>query len=183
MCQGISALIEKTTPWLVKYGWPSVNRKIPKVEEMPNQKFIRSALGDLASLSEAFAECAGSKEDTATFEEVVENLTETYSLLAAEILEVHLMEQRIVTILHRVPVDFISLLEHENPMAMALLARNLSLFVYLAKSPAWWIHGTGDHKVYFKAVWGIHSLMPSRWLWTMDFPLKVISQEISLDSS
>jgi len=75
----------------------------------------------------------------------------------------------------------VSLLEREDPIAMALLARNISMFAYLDKSSAWWIHGTGGHKVYFKAIWGIHSLMPSRWLWTMEFPLKVISKDIKPD--
>lgn len=92
------------------------------------------------------------------------------------------MEQRLVTFLHRIPAHFTTLLEGEKPIAMALMARNIAMFVYFEKSLAWWIHGSGDHKVYLKAVWGIHSLMPTKWLWTMDLSLKVISKEIKLET-
>jgi hypothetical protein len=136
---------------------------------------------DLSDLSLAFGGAFISGEDRETYEKVADDLTETYSALTTGALGLSMMEQKLVTILHRVPARFVTLLEHEEPISMALMARNMAMFVFLEKSVAWWVHGTGAHKVYFKAVWGIRSLMPSRWLWTMEWPLKVISREIRLE--
>jgi hypothetical protein len=180
MCQGIASIIGSSKPWLEKYDWPVIGQ-IPHLNDLPHEGFLQSALMDLSILSHAFSSEDVSVEDRETYEKVADNLAETYSALTSKALALSMMEQKIVTFLHRVPARFVTLLEREEPISMALMARNMAVFVFLEKSVAWWVHGSGEHKVYFKAVWGIHSLMPSGWLWTMDWPLKVISREITLE--
>jgi hypothetical protein len=92
-----------------------------------------------------------------------------------------LIEQTIVSILHRVPERFVELLEKEDPIAMALMARGQAVLRFIDDSGAWWIHGAGEWKVSETAVWGIKGLMPPEWLWTMDWPLKVVSKEINIE--
>jgi hypothetical protein len=80
-----------------------------------------------------------------------------------------------------VPEHFIRLLEKKYPIAMALMARNHAVLRLTDDSGAWWVHGAGEWKVSEKAVWGTQRLMPTEWLWTMNWPLKVVSKEIDIE--
>jgi hypothetical protein len=80
-----------------------------------------------------------------------------------------------------VPEHFVGLLETDDPIAMALMARNHAVLRLVNDSGAWWIHGDGEWRVSEKAVGGIKALMPTEWLWTMDWPLKVVSKEINIE--
>lgn len=181
MCRGIEALIDKFRPWLKKYGWPVYGVSSSPVPKTPHETVLQSAFQDLSVISQTFTGDKVLTEDRDTYEEVSKFLVGTYSALVSETVQLPIMEQRLLTFLHRIPDHFVSLLEKREPIAMALLARNRAMFVYLEESAAWWIHGTEENRVYVRAVRGILSLMPSEWVWTMEWPLMVISKKLKLE--
>lgn len=181
MCLGISALIRRASPWLEQYSWSPESSQSCIDDVVKSRGFMRRALEDLNSLSVYFRRQDTPAEDSLAYEKTVVELVAIYSLLMAEPLDVTRIEQDIVTILHRVTPRFLKLLEGEDPIAMALLARNLSLLSILEGSKSWWIHGAGKQKVPNKAVLGIRGLMPAEWMWTMTWPVNIVSKEITLD--
>jgi hypothetical protein len=181
MCKGITTLIRRASPWLEKYTWLPEDQQSHLDEGIQSKGFTKHALKDLATLSVHFYKNDIPMEDSAAYEKTAEELVAIYSLLRFEPLDISQIEQSIVTILHRVTPRFLVLLEGEDPIAMALLARNLSLLTFLEDSKSWWIHGAGQQKVPNKAVLGIRGLMPIDWLWTMEWPLNIIAREVTLD--
>ena len=181
MCLGIQGLMRRASPWLEKYTFGPEDASRVLDEATRNKGFMKLALEDMASLSVYFCNNNVPPGDSDTYEKVASEVIIHYSLLMAEPLDTSRIEQAVVTILHRMPVRYVELLGAEDPIAMALLARNLSLLSYLEDSTAWWIHGAGDQKVPHKAVNGIRELMPTEWLWTMTFPMNIIAKEIKLD--
>lgn len=182
MCKGIKALVQKLKPWLEKYDWPSPISNICPIECMTNKAFMLNANHDLDQLSETFNGDGISLEQQVSYEVARKELVAVYKLIASDA-DPSTIEQAIVTYLHRLPSEFICLLENEDPIAMALLARNLSMLSIAEDSPAWWIHGAGVYRVPIKAILGIQGLMPTDWLWTMDWPLQIIRKEIDLFAS
>jgi hypothetical protein len=182
MCQGIQSLMRRASPWLENYTFApeDVNRVLDDATR--NKGFMKLALKDMASLSVCFRNEIVPLGDSDAYDKAASEVISHYSLLMAESFDTIRIEQAVVTILHRMPVRYVELLEAEDPIAMALLARNLSLLSYLEDSKAWWIHGAGDQKVPNKAVNSIRELMPTEWLWTMTFPMNIISKEIKLDT-
>lgn len=181
MCLGINALIRRATPWLEKYSWSPKSSQSRPGKIAGESGFMKLALQDLASLSTYFNRNGVPSEDSAAYEKATGELVAIYHLVMNERLDTSRVEQEIVAILHRLPTRFLELLEREDPIAMALLARDLSLLSFLEDSKAWWIHGAGEQKVPNKAVLGIRGLMPTEWLWTMEWPLNIIAREIKLD--
>jgi hypothetical protein len=180
MCQGIQALVEKVTPWLEKFERPSKAKPKHHNHSVLYKDFLRDALEDMKLISDNFGREGMATEDKEAYETAAEEVVSIYSLVAGATLSELPAEQEIVTILHRLPSRFLYLLKREDPIAMALFARNLAMLEVLENSKAWWIHGAGVSRVAIKAVEGMRGLMPPEWLWTMKWPLKVIMKEIQL---
>jgi len=180
MCKGIKTMVSQTKPWLADYKWAQMFDDIALVPDIYSFRFLESALQDLQTISSSFTASNISQADQEVYTAVVEDITASCYKIARKTLDIIAIEQRLVTFLHRLPSRYIEMLEKEDPIAAALLARNMALFVFVEDSNAWWIHGSGPNRVPYKAVWGIQGLLPVNWLWTMEWPIKVISKEITL---
>ena len=180
MCQGIQALLERTTPWLDHYNWPSTAKGKPQVDSVLYNGFLEDALEDMRLISGQFNRDGMTTEDQKAYEAAAEEIIAIYFLVSGATVGGLPAEQEIVTILHRLPSRFVYLLKREDPIAMALFARNLAMLQLIDDSKAWWIHGSGVCRVPTKAVEGISGLMPPKWLWTMDWPQRVITKEVKL---
>lgn len=181
MCNGIKALLEQFKPWLDKYERPLVDQK-PCTFEFPDKKgFMLRAMEDLERLSTAFESPSIPQERRQVYRRVAEVLTGVYESVVSGA-DIVLVEQMIISYLHIVPAEFRCLLDEEDPIAMALHARVVVLLTHAEDSPAWWIHGVGEHKVPVKCVLGIQGLMPPEWQWTMIWPLRVARKEVNLYS-
>lgn len=66
-----------------------------------------------------------------------------------------------------VPKDFVELLKQQDPRAMAILARLIAL-MKPCDGPRYY-NGSAEYEVE-----GIASLMPSDWLWTMEWPRQIL---------
>ena len=182
MWNGIKALVQQSQPWLNKYEWPTPDYKSYQDENMVKKGFMDSAMQDVRLLSAEFNRQGVPLERQVLYNAAVKELIVLYLMIAVDS-DIPSIEQAIVTYLHRVPEKFVSLLEIEDPIAMSLLARDLSMLSLFDDSPAWWLHGSGEHKVAIKSVLGIRGLLPPDLVWLMNWPVKVISKEIDLYSN
>ncbi|MCJ1228109.1 hypothetical protein MMC12_004770 [Toensbergia leucococca] len=69
-----------------------------------------------------------------------------------------------------IPIRFTDLLSQQDPRAMAILAHWYACTKFVDN--IWWLQGAAEYEVR-----GILNLMPTSWLWAMEWPLKVIASE------
>jgi hypothetical protein len=181
MCNGIVALIQKFEPWLDKYTLAKFDFKVSPIESLYKERFMLNSMQDLDSLSAEFNRPTVPLEHRPVYESAAKEVIAVYTLITSGA-SISAIEQTIITYLHRVPPAFVSLLKAEDPIAMAMHARALCMLTEAEDSPAWWIHGAGEHKVALKSVLGIQGLMPQEWKWTMDWPVNVVLKHIDLYS-
>jgi len=116
------------------------------------------------------------------YERVAGFLKATYSRIAHGSFGNPPIEQDITAFLPHAPQLFIKHLEKNEPLAMAMLARNIALLGILPDFGAWWIRGARQHRMRGhnsqRHLW----IDATRILWMMDWPLGTISGEIALES-
>jgi hypothetical protein len=175
MCKGLEALSKRSSPRTE--GLDSLpNREKPPLRRSPNKEFLQSVQGDMAVLSATFHTHDVPLEDTLVYERVSEEYLKCCSSIALGTMGVSLIEQELVTFLHRVPPRFVELLEREDVIAMALYARSLSLLNLFDNSSSWWIYGAGDSRVPARAVRAVLMLVPRESLWIMEWPMKLVHE-------
>lgn len=146
-----------------------------------HKNFLDSALKDLSDHQAKMDVLVISSEDRSAYKEATQELHRRYVLLALGTIEMAILETEIVTICHHLPTRFLQLVEQHDPMAQSLLARNIALLSLFPDSPAWWIHGTIVSKISIQAVRSIGGSVGPEWQWAMEWPLRVIRQEVKLD--
>jgi len=180
-CQGIQALVARAAPWLLE-GQEGICVSIDEqIEYLPFPHFLENALDDMDTLLHSMEEDSVSQEVKDAYKKVADVLKATYSRIAQGSFTNPPIEQATTAFLPQAPQLFIEHLEKNEPLAMAILARNIALLSILPDSGAWWIHGAGECKMADTTVNGICGLMPTQDLWMMDWPLKLISGEITLN--
>jgi Fungal specific transcription factor domain len=181
-CRGIQALVEKVAPWLLTNVEEQVASVNDQIEYLPFPHFLESAEDDINTLLETLDEDDACHEVKCVYTKVAGFLQATYSRIAHGSFGNPPIEQAITAFLPDVPQLFIKHLEKREPLSMALFARNIALLSILPDAGAWWIHGAGQRKMADTTVNGICELMPPERLWMMDWPLKIISGEITLEN-
>jgi hypothetical protein len=181
-CQGIQALVTKAAPWLPTTNEDACAIIDNQIEYLPFPRFLESASDDIGSLLQTLEEDSASQEVKDVYERVAGFLKATYSQIAHGSFGNPPIEQDITAFLPHAPQLFIKHLEKNEPLAMAMLARNIALLGILPDFGAWWIRGARQHKMADTTVNGICGLMPPEYLWMMDWPLGTISGEIALES-
>jgi hypothetical protein len=78
------------------------------------------------------------------------------------------------------PGRFLALLSNRDPRAMALIARDIALLKLTEWS--WWLHGPKNQKAEEYHIRGICELMPIEWLWAMDWPLRIASGRLEVNT-
>ncbi len=182
MCQGISALVAKAAPWLLQVPLDPSSGIDNAIEYLPFPQFMENARNDMDILLHGLENESSSLEAKHTYAEVADVLMATCSRIAHGSFGNPPIEQDISAFLHRAPELFVKRLEQNEPIAMAMFARDIALLGILPDSSAWWIHGDGQCKLANTTVQGICGLMPPEHLWMMDWPLKIISGEITLEA-
>lgn len=89
------------------------------------------------------------------------------------------LERLIAMMPHRLHSHFFTLLEKNDELAMALLARALVLSLKL-NNGAWWLRGSGRYEAIKRDIQGICGLIPAPHNFAMQWPLKVLAGEINL---
>ncbi|KAE8445676.1 hypothetical protein EG329_012974 [Mollisiaceae sp. DMI_Dod_QoI] len=181
MCRGAGLLAEKASPWTPQYDFLSkLVLKLKDEESEYDIAFMENVNEDMESLLRALDAKDIEPEGRLVYEGAAADVINTCSLIAGALAENSALEQQIVTVLHRVPPPFVALLEEHDPMAMAIMARNLSLLGVFEDTSAWWVHGAGRNNVPERALRAIATQMPPEYMWTMDFPYKILSKEIKV---
>ena len=181
LCQGTKAILKKIAPLMSKFNWIM---KIPTKSNPPpllHEGYMASALQDMLAFRTAISRDGVLPEDRTAYESAAEEILKTCSTMAREDPDDPPPELQIVSFLHRLPLRFPRLLERVDPIASALLARNIALLWLIDDTGAWWVHGAGENRVARRAVLGTKSLIPAEWEWTMEWPMKIIAGEVALD--
>jgi hypothetical protein len=179
MARGIQSLFGQMFPWLKGSGYLWYAKQQPllvgKVDVLSRSGFLDTGRQDLAEVSKAFQREGINIEDKVVYEATLLELASMYSSISTGVPQ-HWIQRRVATMPLRLPPRFLVLLELHDPIALALLSRNLALLRVI--DPVWWLHGTGDHQVLKYAVRGIEGLMPINWRWVMEWPRKVVDENI-----
>ncbi len=174
-------LAKKTSPDLSNYNPPHKKEVAGQsANEIVHKIFMAQALHDMNVLMEIVRILPLDSWKKDAYEKASSDIISTCYLIAKASSTSTIIEQDIVSILHRVPSSYLDLLREKDPVAMALIARNISLLALVGDSLTWWIHGAGQCKVPTRAVQGLTDLMPIDWMWTMDWPRKVATGEVKL---
>ena len=179
MARGIQALFEQMYPWLTGSGYLWYVERTPAIdtEEVACvDLFLLSSQADLAKLSETFEQEEVTPTDKTVYEKTVAELNSMCAAICNGETQVPL-QRGVATMPLRLPERFLELVELNDPRALVLLARNLSLLKVI--QPVWWLHGTGrSQKVAEVSVSGIAKMLPSEWTWAMEWPFKVIAGDL-----
>lgn len=183
MCQGSRALVREFAPCINKYYVQKiVGTEVTMRDVAYDKQLMDSLLLDMETLLKNAYDRNNALEIRDVYQKVAEDILATCHLLAEGIVEDSVVEQRIVTVFHRVSPLYRQMLGKHEPITVALHARNTALLSILEDSPAWWIHGVGEDKTARKQIHGLCSLIPPDYLWTMDWPLKILSDGRSIAS-
>jgi hypothetical protein len=129
MCKGASFLAEKASPFAPQYDFLSrivVELKLEKGSKY-DVEFMAKVHEDMNTLLRALDDKGITGKEKLVYEKAAADIINTCHLFAGGLAEPSALEQQIVTNLHRVPPGFIKLLENEDPIAMAIMARNMAL--------------------------------------------------------
>jgi hypothetical protein len=174
MARGIRSLFDQMFPWLTGSGylWYADQQPFVDMTEVVNRdKFLQSGFEDLDGLSESFAREGVSQEDQVVYRQTATELASMYSSISTGVPQ-SWIQRRVATMPLRLPSRFLELLKAHDPMALALLARNIALLKLI--EPVWWLHGAGNHRVAEYSLRGIEGLMPADFSWTMEWPRKAV---------
>ena len=179
MARGIMALSDQLFPWLKGSGYlwyVEQNIDVPSNEARQGQ-YWRDGKLDLDIMTAHVERADLSPRDIDIYLSAIRDLDAMHVAIKAGLPQPYL--QRIVaTMPVRLPIRFLKLVEEKKPLALALLARNLALLKVI--DTIWWLHGAGGHQVVEPSVHGICKLLPTDWKWATEWPLKVISGEITI---
>jgi hypothetical protein len=182
MVRGIQTLCDQMRPWLTGSGflWSSF---LCAIEQEPtiglgcaasHNHFLDSSEHDLAELSKTFKRPNVSAVDKAVYDAAVAEVASMCSVIMTGAPQ-HWLQRQVGSMWLRVPPRFMELLEQKEPQALALQARASALLKVI--NPTWWLHGAGEYKVAEYIIFKIRDIMPPEWLWTMEWPLKVVTQQ------
>jgi len=172
---GVKVVAQRVAPWLKQYQWPSDEPKDYRGMAIKHINFLRSALYDAEQLLKSLGDDVR-EEDRRTYEKASMDFIQNCHMIASGVVEDFVIEQELMSTLHRFHPRAEHFMENHDPVALAILARQLSLLTLVGDQSAWWIHGAGEFKVPLRGVQGISFLMPSDWRWTMDWPWNIVSQ-------
>jgi hypothetical protein len=175
MRQGVKIVAQRVAPWLKQYQWPSEVHKDYRGMAIKHANFLRDAVSDADQLLKSLGDNVDA-EDRRTYEKASMDMIQNCYMIASGAVGDFVIEQELMSTLHRIHPRAEHFMEDHDPIALAILARQLSLLALVSDQSAWWIHGAGEFKVSLRGVQGISLLMPSNWRWTMDWPWKIISQ-------
>jgi hypothetical protein len=177
LCNGYRTLGKQLSPTWAEYAsLGEVNPKSIGFQPTECEKLVEEGVQDSHYILELTRNMDIDENLKAVYCKVIEEILSLYDLVASGNNDISMKEYVVVSFLHRVPLSFIKLLQHQVPLAMGLLARVWALLAPIHKvSTAWYIHGAGNYRVYTYAIVNIGNFMPGNWAWVMNWPLRIIS--------
>jgi hypothetical protein len=179
LCNGMRSLTAKVSAdWskFASFGLETVLE--PPIQSSSQEKFMAQAAQDSETLLDYIQNAALDREIKEVYRQVLRELRRMYTLVTDDCVDVTTKEHTVVSNLHRVPRSFVRLLERKEPLALALLARTYALLALIRKkSTAWYIHGAGKFPMYIHTVRSILELLTPNWMWVMDWPQRLISDD------
>ena len=183
MLEGVNVVFKQKKKLLDRLGYaPYTLESLPSVLSQDELSLhaklqLKSIEDDLAYLSNVLSISKLPASVQSVYREAKESVLFHYRAFFSGISAQTL--RRMITVMPaRCQPNFRVLLERHDPLAMALLARALVLLKGL--DYAWWVNGGGEYEVLERDVRGMSGLMPEKFRWTMDWPIKILEGEIVL---
>lgn len=179
LCSGMRSLTTKVSPDWSKFGSLGLENVLETPFQPSSQeRFMAEAAQDNNALLTYIQNVAVKRESKEVYHQVLRGLWCVYTLVMDDCVDVTTKEHTVVSHLHRVPPSFIQLLLCKEPLALALLARTYALLALMRNvSTAWYIHGAGKFPMYIRTVRSIQKLLTPEWMWVMDWPKRLISDD------
>ncbi|KAI9731432.1 MAG: hypothetical protein M1818_007822 [Claussenomyces sp. TS43310] len=180
MARGIAALSDQLFPWLKESGYfwyVEQSLELPSALSSEDRCWA-DGKRDLEFLAAFLKQADVQERDSQVYRAALNELRSMHTAIKAGLSQ-SFLQRLVATMPIRLPIRFLELVEQHEPLALAILARNLALLKVI--DTAWWLHGAGDHQVAEHSVRGICGLMLANWEWAMDWPLKVLSGEITIN--
>ena len=191
MCEGFRHLIGENSsfPWASSVASGDTSSSSSSSGSPPYEQAILSparidfmglALSDSDRLLDYIAYADIDEEGKDAHRKGVQVLLEICSLIVQDLEDVSIVENAIITFLHRLPPRYASMLEQYDPIALAIYARIMAMLHLLDDTSSWWIHGVGNFRADLTVVMGVRSFLGSEWSWITDWPLQIVSDQVML---
>lgn len=179
LCNGLRSLTTKVSADWSKFASLGLETVLETpITPSSQEKIMAQAAQDNKTLLNYIQNVAIDGESKAAYRQVLREQWCMYTLMTDDCVDVTTKENTVVTQLHRVPPSFVRLLEHQEPLALALMARTYALLALIKNnSTAWYIHGAGKFPMYIHTVRSFQKLLISEWMWVMDWPNRLISDD------
>jgi hypothetical protein len=188
MAKGIQKLFTQMAPSIRESGLLWYVEKLPEhlsedyesVDDIHRSEFFDHCKHDLDMISRIINCLEIEPGDKTVYDKTVAQLAFLYSLIRNGAPQ-SLIQRQVATLPVMLPDRFLEMVESYDPLALALLARNLAMLKIIERT--WWLHGNADHEVGNFPVRGIKTLMPKEWDWAMEWPLHVVNAGMNLVSA
>jgi hypothetical protein len=178
LIRGVFDILLEIGPWIKSPNLKWLYQQPPTEDtnDPPSTPFLVSYHLDRERFMRTFDDSV-SAEDKEVYTAGINYLTSNVNAIMRGVPS-EILRHKIASMIPALPGRFLSLLSQQDPRAMALIARDLSLLRVVEWS--WWLHGPQNMNLEEYHVRGICELMPIEWLWAMDWPLRVASGRLGL---
>lgn len=180
LIRGVFDILMEVGGWIKSknLGWLYEQPPVEDLDHPATTHFLATYHHDKDRFMKTFDDSL-SREDKEVYVAGVNYITSICNALAKGA-PANQLRRKIAYMIPALPAKFLTLLAQRDPRAMALIARDIALLKLTEWS--WWLHGPKDMKVEEYHVRGICELMPIEWLWAMDWPLRVASGRLELNT-
>ena len=180
LCIGVQSLTTKVSAdWSTFASLGLEDFLEAPIQPSSQEKFMAQVAQDSKVLLNYIQNTSIHQQSKEMYRQVLREMWRMYTLVTDDCVDVTTKEHTVINHLHRVPRSYIRLIEREEPLALALLARTYALLALLRNtSKAWYIHGAGKYPMHSHTVRIIQKFFTSEWMWLMEWPLRIITDGV-----
>ncbi|KAI1421118.1 hypothetical protein F5Y12DRAFT_787737 [Xylaria sp. FL1777] len=183
LVRGCCALHRQYDRWLAQAGYdPGAIWLLAPSSSMTqtDHPLLISIKQDIVNLLDTFQIATMPTDEAIVYKDTAECVVDLYEALVLK-MESTIVQRLVFTMAVRMKSQYVVMLEAGQPLALALYARILAVLGFI--DHLWWSRGSDDCDVLHYSINGISNMMPPQCRWAMEWPLKVVAGEISLQAS
>ncbi|KAI1126348.1 hypothetical protein F5Y10DRAFT_214632 [Nemania abortiva] len=180
--RGCCALHRQYDDWLSQAGYdPDAVWSVAPADVEADHPLVLNIKQDIEKLLEAFHITTMPTEEANIYRDTAECVISLYVALGRGMGDT-ILQRLVFTMAVRMKSRYVAMLEAGEPLALALYARILAVLGFIEH--LWWSRGpnSNNRDVLHYSINGISNMMPLRCSWAMEWPLKVVAGEITLES-
>ncbi|GAP83273.2 putative Zn2 Cys6 DNA-binding protein [Rosellinia necatrix] len=179
--RGCCALHRQYDGWLAQAGYdPKAIWSLASSSNVvqTDHPLLRDITEDIEKLLEASHVSDMPADDAEVYRDTAECVLSLYRSLVLKVGST-ILQRLVFTMAVRMKSQYVTMLVAGEPLALALYARILTVLGFI--DHLWWSRGSSNNRdILHYSINGISNMMPTEWSWAMEWPLKVVSREITL---